>query len=180
MPWGPGRIGHFCRQPHGRRPARDRPDDLSRDEVIGLPLNEDDRTHEAKEMTMRSHGPATVWGTALKDGRGRDAKGWYQQLQEWRAARKAARQQAKLVALTNRWDAEHEAVTPLRADAAVEMAIAQGTLALATQPVQPHPVVMSGGPLDAGVGLGAEPPERALNPPRASWGVGGKGQGHAR
>jgi hypothetical protein len=140
MPWGPGRIGHFCRQPHGRRPARDRPDDLSRDEVIGLPLNEDDRRHEAKEMTMRSkemtmqsHGPATVWGTALKDGRGRDAKGWYQQLQEWRAARKAARQQAKLVALTNRWDAEHEDFRAPRADAAVEVAIAQGTLALATQ-----------------------------------------------
>ena len=89
---------------------------------------------QSKEMTMRSHRPAMVWGTALKDGRARDAKGWYQQLQAWRAARKAARQQAKLVALTNCWDAEHEAVTPLRADAAVEMAIAQSTLALATQP----------------------------------------------
>ena len=88
----------------------------------------------SKEMTMQSHGPATVWGTALKDGRARDAKGWRQRLQAWRAARKAARQQAKLVALTNRWDAEHEAVTPLRADAAVEMAIARGTLALAMLP----------------------------------------------
>jgi hypothetical protein len=124
----------FCRQPHGSRPVRDPPDDLSRDEVIGPPLNEDERTHEAKEMTMRSHGPATVWGTALKDGRARDAKGWYQRLQAWRAARKAARQQAKLVALTNRWDAEHEAFRALCADAAVEMAIARGTLALATQP----------------------------------------------
>jgi hypothetical protein len=102
--------------------------------VIGLQLNEHDRMHEAKEMTMRSHEPTTVWGTALKDGRPRDANGWRQQLQAWRAARKAARQQAKLVALTNRWDAEHEAFRALRADAAVEMAIAQGTLALATQP----------------------------------------------
>jgi hypothetical protein len=109
--------------------------------VIGLQLDEDDRTHEAKEMTMRSkemtmrsHGPATVRGTALKDGRARDANGWCQQLQAWRAARKAARQQAKLVALTNRWDAEHETVTSLRADAAVDMAIAQGTLSMATQP----------------------------------------------
>jgi hypothetical protein len=90
--------------------------------------------HKAKEITMRSHGPTTVWGTALKDGRARDAKGWCRQLRAWRAAREAARQQTKLAALTNRWDAEHEAVTPLRADAAVDMAIAQGTLALATQP----------------------------------------------
>ena len=83
---------------------------------------------------MRSHGPATVWGTPLDGGRTRDVKGWYQQLKEWWAARRAARQQAKLVALTNRWDGEHEAVKPLRADAAVEMAIAQGTLSMAMQP----------------------------------------------
>jgi hypothetical protein len=91
-------------------------------------------TMRSQEMTMRSHGPATVWGTAIKDGRARDANGWYRRLQAWRAARNAARQQAKLVTLTNRWDAEHDAVTPLRADAAVDIAIAQGTLALATQP----------------------------------------------
>jgi hypothetical protein len=83
---------------------------------------------------MRSHGPATVWRTSLDGGRARDANGWYQQLKAWWAARRASRQQAKLVALTNRRDAEHEAVTPLCADAAVEMAIARGTLALATQP----------------------------------------------
>jgi hypothetical protein len=83
---------------------------------------------------MRSHESTTVWGTSLAGGPARDANGWFQQLKEWWAARKAARQQAKLVALTNRWDAEHETVTPLRADAAIEMAIAQGTLSLATQP----------------------------------------------
>jgi hypothetical protein len=102
--------------------------------VIGAQLNEPDPTHDAKEMTMRSHGPATVWGTSLDGGCAKDTKGWYQQLKVWWAARKAAREQAKLVALTSRWDAEHEAVTPLRADAAIEMAIAQGTLSLATQP----------------------------------------------
>jgi hypothetical protein len=102
--------------------------------VIGPQLNEHDRMREAKEMTMRSHGPATVWGTSLDGGSIRDAKGWYQQLKEWWAARKAARQRAKLVALTNRWDTEREAVKPLPADAAVEMAIAQGTLSMATQP----------------------------------------------
>ena len=83
---------------------------------------------------MRSHGPATVWGTCRDGGPARNANGWYQQLKEWWATRKAARQQAKLVALTNRWDAEHEAVTPLRADAAIEMAIAQGALSMASQP----------------------------------------------
>jgi hypothetical protein len=108
---------------------------------MGPPLNEDDRTHEAKEMTMRSeemtmrsHGPATAWGTAPDGGCASEANGWYRRLEAWRAARKAARQQAKRVALTNRWDAEHEAVTPRHADAAIEMAIARGTLALATLP----------------------------------------------
>jgi hypothetical protein len=133
-------IGTALVRGHERPPATwqqtraGTPDDLSCDEVIGPQLNEHDRMHEAKEMTMRSHGPAAVWGTSFDSGRDRDGKGWYQQLKEWWAARKAARQQAKLVALTNRWDAEHEAVKPLRADAAVEIAIAQGTLSMATQP----------------------------------------------
>jgi hypothetical protein len=83
---------------------------------------------------MRSHGSTTVWDTPLGGCCDRDPSGWCQHLRAWRAARKAARQQARLAALTNRWDAEHEAVTPLRADAAIDMAIAQGTLALATQP----------------------------------------------
>jgi hypothetical protein len=48
--------------------------------------------------------------------------------------RRAARQQTKLAALRARWDAEHEAIIPLRADAAIEMAIAQGTLSIALQP----------------------------------------------
>jgi hypothetical protein len=44
------------------------------------------------------------------------------------------RQQAKLAALKACWDAEHETINPLRADAAIEMAIAQGTLSIAMQP----------------------------------------------
>ena len=102
---------------------------------------------------MRSTDRQRYRGTSLDGGSTGDAKGWYQQLKEWWAARKAARQRAKLVALTNRWDAEHEAVKPLRADAAIEMAIAQGTLSLATQPYSLIQDSTSGGPLGAGVRL---------------------------
>jgi hypothetical protein len=83
---------------------------------------------------MRSHGPATVWGTSLDGGSTRDAKGWYQQLKEWWAARKAARQQARLAALKACWDAQHEVIRPRRTDAAPETALAQGALSMATQP----------------------------------------------
>jgi hypothetical protein len=83
---------------------------------------------------MRSHEQATVWGTHIGVGRSSGRTGWYQLLREWRAARAQARQQAKLDALQARWDAKREAVKPLRAEPAVEMAIAQGVLSLATQP----------------------------------------------
>jgi hypothetical protein len=85
-------------------------------------------------MIMRSHGHATVWGTHIGLGRAGGGAGWYQQLKEWWAARARARRQAKLDALHARWDAKREAVKPLRAEAAIEMAIAQGVLSLATQP----------------------------------------------
>jgi hypothetical protein len=55
-------------------------------------------------------------------------------LKGWWAARAQALQQAKLDALQARWDAKREAVKPLRAEPAIEMAIAQGVLSLATQP----------------------------------------------
>ena len=83
---------------------------------------------------MRSHGQATVWGTHIGLGRAGGGASWYQQIKEWWALRISARQQAKLAALKARWDAEHEAMKPLRADAAIEMAIAHGTLSIATQP----------------------------------------------
>jgi hypothetical protein len=81
---------------------------------------------------MRAHGQATVWETYLGIGRARDAKGWYQQLRSGWAARTAARRQARPAALDASWDAQHEAVRPLRADAAQEMAAAQGVLTVAT------------------------------------------------
>jgi hypothetical protein len=81
---------------------------------------------------MRSHGHATVWGTHVGVGRPRDAKGWYQQLKEWWAAHKAAREHAKLAALTTCWDAKCEAVRPHRAEAAPEMAAAHHAISVAT------------------------------------------------
>jgi hypothetical protein len=87
-----------------------------------------------KEVVMRSHGHATLWGTHIGLGHAGGGASWYQQLKEWWALRTSARRQAKLAALKACWDAEHEAIKPLRADAAIEMAIAQGTLSVAMQP----------------------------------------------
>jgi hypothetical protein len=70
---------------------------------------------------MPAHGHTTVWGTHVGIGRATDAKGWYQQLKEWWADHKAARQEVKLATLRAHWDARREAVRPLHADAAVDM-----------------------------------------------------------
>jgi hypothetical protein len=86
-----------------------------------------------KEISMRSHGHATVWGTHVGVDRARDGAGWYQRLQEWWATHQATRRQAKLEALNAYWDAKREAVRPLRAEAALEMVAAQGAFSTATK-----------------------------------------------
>ena len=81
---------------------------------------------------MRVHGHVLVWGTHAGEGRASDAKGWYQQLQEWWVARKALRRQAQFAALDACCDVQHEAMRPLRAEAAPEMAGAHAVLTVAT------------------------------------------------
>jgi hypothetical protein len=83
---------------------------------------------------MRSHAHTTVWGVHIGLGRASGSASWCQKLKEWWAGRAPARRQVKRSALNACWDAEHEAYRPLRAEASIEMAIAQGALSIATQP----------------------------------------------
>jgi hypothetical protein len=93
---------------------------------------EDSRTQEAKEITMHAHRQTTVWGTPIGVGRATDTKSWYQQIRDQWTAYKAARHDAKLTALTARWDARREAVRPLHADAAIDMVASTHALSTTT------------------------------------------------
>jgi hypothetical protein len=64
-------------------------------------------------------------------GRASNGAGWYQQLRDWWTAHKSARPEARLASLRACWDSKREVVTPLRAEAAPEMAAAQHALSVA-------------------------------------------------
>lgn len=80
---------------------------------------------------MPAQRPAPVWGDLLDGNHASDRKSWSQQLRSWWIARHTARQETHLAALRTRWDAAREAVTPCRADAALDMAAAHGARAAA-------------------------------------------------
>jgi hypothetical protein len=85
---------------------------------------------DAKEMMMRTYGHATAWGTHIGVDRTSNGVGWYQQLRDWWMAHKAARQEARLASRNVCWDSKREVVTPLRAEAAPEMAAAHHALSV--------------------------------------------------
>jgi hypothetical protein len=72
---------------------------------------------------MPAHGHTTAWGTHIGVGRPTEAKGWYAQLKTWWATHKTARVGARLVPLGASWDARHETVHALRADAAIDLVV---------------------------------------------------------
>jgi hypothetical protein len=86
-------------------------------------------------MRMRAYGHVSVWRTHLGLGRTTNGQHWYQQLRHRWTAHQASRQQATLDALHRGWDAQREAVRPRHADAAIDMALAQGAFSLATHPI---------------------------------------------
>ncbi len=81
---------------------------------------------------MRAQDHTLDWGTQGV-GRGRAAHGWFQQLHAWWVAHQATRQQARLRSLYTCWDAQHESYTPLRADAARDLAAARSDVSVAMQ-----------------------------------------------
>jgi hypothetical protein len=108
---------------------------MMRDNIIYQAVGRSDRITSImivykKESRMHTHGHTTVWRTHIGVGRTGDVKGWYQQLRDWWAARKAARQEARLASLRAYWDGEREVVTPFRAEAAPEMAATQHALSV--------------------------------------------------
>jgi len=76
----------------------------------------------------------TAGWTHRRVGRARSGAGWYRQLRDWWTTRQATRRAAHLASLSACWNATHEAFTPPRAEAAIDMAVSQGALPIAMQP----------------------------------------------
>ena len=83
---------------------------------------------------MRAQGLSTTGWMHRLGGSARSGAGWYRQLRDGWTVRQAARRAAHLASLSACWNATREAFTPLRAEAAMDMALAQGVLSIAMQP----------------------------------------------
>jgi hypothetical protein len=70
---------------------------------------------------MQANGHTTVWGVHIGAGRPHNVKAWYHDLKGWWAAYRMARQESRNATLKASWDAKREAVSPLHADAAVDL-----------------------------------------------------------
>ena len=77
---------------------------------------------------MRAQGHVLILGTQAGEGCASDAKRGYQRLNAQWVAHQAARRRARMAAREACWDATHESVRPIRAEAATEMAAAEGAL----------------------------------------------------
>ena len=70
-----------------------------------------------------------TWNAPIGSGRTTDTRSWYKSLKAWWANHQDRRQEARLAAMAAYWHAKHEALTPLRADAAAAMAAADHVFA---------------------------------------------------
>ena len=85
-----------------------------------------------EEMGLPSHGQATVWETPVGRDCAREGAVWRQQFRQWWGARREAHRYATLAALNRCWDPQREICRPLRAEAALEMVVAQASFSVAT------------------------------------------------
>jgi hypothetical protein len=81
---------------------------------------------------MQAREQTTVWIPQTSVDCTIDREGWRQQLRQWWAARRDAHRRATLAALEGYWDPQREVFRPLQADAAIDVAAAQGTLSMRT------------------------------------------------
>jgi hypothetical protein len=85
-----------------------------------------------EEMGLPSHGQATDSGAPGGLARTREGAGWRQQLRPWWGARREAHWRARLAALNRCWDPQREICRPQRAEAALEIVVAQAGFSVAT------------------------------------------------
>jgi hypothetical protein len=83
---------------------------------------------------MRAHGHGTIGGAHIGGGRAGGSVAWHQLLRDWWTAHKPARREERRASINACWDPKRETVRPLGTEAAIETAVAQGTLSIATQP----------------------------------------------
>ena len=80
---------------------------------------------------MHTHGHATVWGTHVSFGRTKDHRSVLSRLFSWLTS-KVEKSRNTSVVCHGVWDAQREKLSHPRADAALEIAAARSSFAIAT------------------------------------------------